>query len=699
MSYIPQDRWRYFIERDISCSPPPAESYYRNHTYDLSEEDRKAKRRRIEDVANEYIGNVSIDILTASLEGPFKGWPNPWRAEVDERQCLDQGVTKLTEDWEEKESTAVENVIPNVNHALSIDVSPPPIFSDVAPFCVLKNQTDASHDHLEKLDCSTAVKYLSHGTSNCDGFVSSSPVKGSKSQNYILDNAHRGASSPPRSFSLSHSAAKSSFSSPGFPYHKKLSGNQKQKSINSTLRQTKAIPKKMIFGNSPAIVKKKDTGTDSTHATNQDKLTVIDVVEKIRTGGDIYDLDYDQFMQTHTTRSENQSLPERSGRSLPHAQDPNAYSTLISNDVSTQAAIDLAENSFRKDIFGNDEILFPLAKTREASQQQQTKPNSPQPITPFHIFNKPNIRSGGDTSIFRQNAALPSTQDLLNAVSPFAATTTQEEKQQRPGPFLSTADPTTETPSKLRVNNPRNKLSHDGSSPESCLNGPNSDDPWLPRNASLSNLSQRPIEPLRQSSPNRFIRSPKSIVQSISEAGKSQDVLKSSLDLPIRSSGIPQLPSFPLFSIDVDGSVRLPVVNRGLLAVSSSRTGENYYGELNNIQELSDDGSRSKHDTENAQRFFVANPFLATESALDDVSSFLQSWSAEEEFLRMSRRDIPRLSSHQRHDGSDVHSAINIGIEGQSGNATDSKTRKSISNNDNLSDSDVLNSSGKVSFG
>ena len=57
----------------------PVDTYWDDSRSDQDNEERAAKRRRIEQLGEQYLRGDGLFILTAGLKGPFGGWQNPWR--------------------------------------------------------------------------------------------------------------------------------------------------------------------------------------------------------------------------------------------------------------------------------------------------------------------------------------------------------------------------------------------------------------------------------------------------------------------------------------------------------------------------------------------------------------------------------------------------------------------------------------------
>src|ERR1700758_2279175 len=70
-------------------SPTPSETAASDSEVEADQEARTAKRRRIEQIAQQYLSGQGIFILSAGLWGPFdKTWKNPWRT-IEKRRPTD----------------------------------------------------------------------------------------------------------------------------------------------------------------------------------------------------------------------------------------------------------------------------------------------------------------------------------------------------------------------------------------------------------------------------------------------------------------------------------------------------------------------------------------------------------------------------------------------------------------------------------
>lgn len=80
MPYLPHDPELYEIFDDTPASPPPSDTTYLDSSVCLSQREQVTKRRRIGDLARDYLQGKPLYISTAALKGPFDGsWETPWR--------------------------------------------------------------------------------------------------------------------------------------------------------------------------------------------------------------------------------------------------------------------------------------------------------------------------------------------------------------------------------------------------------------------------------------------------------------------------------------------------------------------------------------------------------------------------------------------------------------------------------------------
>ncbi|KAH0564760.1 hypothetical protein GP486_001854 [Trichoglossum hirsutum] len=485
-------------------SPTPSDVTAPDSEPEIDPESRVAKRRRIEQIAQQYLSGQQIFILTAGLKGPFdKNWTNPWgeRSKRVDRQVVDEtpGCAAISErkrrkiDSEREEAKAITHVelaysgttrVNNEKAQLgggwgkvgSYEQSPlegGPAFKErnkkteqpTEPLKeILKVNSEATPSTKKRLKRATIPEGQRNPGPNYKG-AAAPIIERQKPPDPATTVV---AALLPQASNHSGATAATSVTTkpPGPPIHTSFTpiNRSNKPAVSIQVSGAGVVAKAGVVDDNGTKTKKRPRHVDFAAISSPSKSKYtdrLDTTSKLKTKRKA---SQGQAKKSNDERTTGQQPTNQGGCELaptvaqtrdliPNAQSGYKRRESLENNISTQAEILNAQRLFRAEIPSPERkslhslCLAPAEVSFGTKASDATTPSNNRDIPAFRSLGTPNQGCNADRSnkSDSSNTDVISTQELIDAVSPFSFSTVR--KRPRKGIFTKRA-PSTQTPSK-----------------------------------------------------------------------------------------------------------------------------------------------------------------------------------------------------------------------------------------------------------